>query len=83
MATGKLEPQRMSDEAVAFIQKDSTLYGKVADMIGIQPVSLPNYLNRSDLKLTYYQIVVEVAATMGLQPEDILVNESELAKTEA
>lgn len=76
----KAAPQRLTQEAIEAIQSDSVLYGKVADMLSLQPVSLPPYLTRNDRKLTFFPIVMEIAATMGVDPSDILETESDVAK---
>ncbi|HRO18516.1 MAG TPA: hypothetical protein PLU07_10015, partial [Ferruginibacter sp.] len=49
------------------IKDNPKLYGQVADLLGVAPLSLPRILNANDQRLTQASILKGIAEHLGVQ----------------
>jgi hypothetical protein len=62
----------LSEKALAAIESDPILFGKIADALKIKPISLPQLVKRNSRRLQEYPILKLIASSLGKRPEDLL-----------
>lgn len=67
---------KLKQEVLSEIKSDSDLWSLVADKMGIKPISLGQMLQRNGATLNQYSVVKAIADYLGLNPQDIVEEET-------
>jgi hypothetical protein len=67
---------KFKTEVIDKIKADARLYAVVSEAAGVQPASLPIILNRNGRTLNQYSVVAAVANYLGVNTEDIVIEEN-------
>jgi hypothetical protein len=78
--TTKPTAKQLSKEALEAINTNPKLFGTICDLLDIKPTTLIAHLQRNSTRLNQYVVVMAVAETMGLTPDDILEEKEAVAK---
>lgn len=73
--------ERLKQEIVERIQNDAVLFGKVANALGIKPVSLPQTLAANSSKLTQLGVIRVLMEHLEVTKDSELL--TEMQETEA
>ena len=73
-------PKQLKREAIVEIKNNSKLFSTICDLLEIKPGGLMSNLNRNSERLTQHEVLMAIAEEMGLTPNEILVDEKEVAK---
>jgi hypothetical protein len=69
---------KFKQEVLDKIKADADLFAKVANTMGIQPVSLPSAIERNTKTLNDYDVYKVVSEHLDMEIEDMLEEESEV-----
>jgi pyrroline-5-carboxylate reductase len=70
--------KQLKKEAITEIKNNSKLFQTVCDLLDVKPGGLMSNLNRNSERLTQHEVLIAIAAEMGLAPVEII--EEEFAK---
>ena len=68
----------LKKEILDKIQNEGALFGKVADAVGVKPVSLPRLLSLNDPRLTQAGVLKELRDHLGVEQDSELLEEIQI-----
>lgn len=75
-----MERSVLKGDIIQSIKDDAILYGKVAEVLDISPMSLPRLLYSNDVKLTQADVLKTIREHQGLEQDtDLLTEKQEVA----
>lgn len=60
------------------VEKDAILFGQVADVLGVAPLSLPRILSNRDSRLTQINVLEVISNRLGVQISDLLESDEKI-----
>lgn len=70
--------RQLNQQALNQVLNTPQLYIDICNSLEVKPVSLPKLIQRNSSRLNTHDIVVMIASSMGLEPDDILVEDAKI-----
>lgn len=64
--------KRLKSWVIERIRGNGTLYGKIADAIGVRPATMPNLIRQNSEKLTILGAIVVLREELGVQDSELI-----------